>query len=177
MKLRRIKLFIAMSLDGYIADVDGNINFLNNLPQAEPDHTYENFIKEIDTVILGSTTYLQIINELSPNDYPYKNMTSYVLTSQKNLLAKEKVTFINQEVTSLISELKEQEGDDIWLVGGSSIINPLITADLIDDYYISIAPVLLGEGISLFTEKKQLTNLHLVRQVTLNSMIHTHYQK
>lgn len=174
--MRAIKLFIAISLDGYIADKKGQINFLESISQTEEDHTYETFIKTIDTVILGSTTYLQVINELSPDDYPYKDMASYVLSSQTDLPLKENVTIVNEDAVALLSQLKQTDGQDIWLVGGASIINPLIEANLIDDYHISITPYLLGEGIPLFSPKSQKLPLALLSHCAINGMIHTHYQ-
>lgn len=174
--MRAIKLFIAISLDGYIADTKGQIHFLENISQIEEDNTYETFINSIDTVILGSTTYLQVINDLSPDDYPYKEMNSYVLSSQTGLPLKENVTVINEDITTLISQLKETDGQNIWLVGGASIINPLIEANLIDDYHISITPYLLGEGIPLFSPKPKQFPLELLSQCAVNGMIHTHYQ-
>lgn len=174
--MRAIKLFIAISLDGYIADTKGQIHFLESISQTEEDNTYETFINSIDTVILGSTTYLQVINDLSPDDYPYKEMNSYVLSSQTDLPLKENVIVVNKDITTLISQLKETAGQDIWLVGGASIINPLIEANLIDDYHISITPYLLGEGIPLFSPKQKQFPLELLSQCAVNGMIHTHYQ-
>ncbi|QIL46856.1 dihydrofolate reductase [Vagococcus coleopterorum] len=173
--MRRIKLFIATSLDGYIANPEGQIDFLNTISQDELDTTYETFIESIDTVILGSTTYLQVINDLSPDVYPYADMTSYILSHQTDIPLKENVTVLNKPVTDLITELKEQPGGDIWLVGGASIINPLIEANLIDDYHISLAPYLLGEGIPLFSPKTKELQLNLQSQTAINGMIHTHY--
>lgn len=174
--MTKVKLFIAMSLDGYIADTKGQIDFLNTISQNEIDTTYETFIETIDTVILGSSTYLQIINELSPDDYPYKEMTSYVLSSQNTLPLKENVTVVNEPAADLVSRLKEQGTGDIWIIGGASIINPLIEANLIDDYHISMTPHLLGEGIPLFTPKDTLTPLTLISHQVVNEMIHTHYR-
>lgn len=173
--MTKVKLFIAMSLDGYIADTKGQIDFLNTISQAEVDTTYEDFIETIDTVILGSTTYLQVIQELSPDDYPYKDMKSYVLSRQDHLPLKEKVTVVNEPVTDLVTRLKKQGTGDIWIIGGSSIINPLIEGKVIDDYHISITPHLLGTGIPLFTPKNNFTALHLRSHQVINDMIHTHY--
>lgn len=172
-----VTLFIAMSLDGYIADTTGQIGFLDSVEMVEEDSIYEDFIKNIDTVVIGSTTYNQIIDELSPEEYPYKEMTSYVLSSQKNNKGKPNVEIIDVPVEELIRSLKQGNGKGIWIVGGSSIINPLIEADLIDFYEISIVPHLLGDGIPLFTEKLQQIPLQLDATIVRNGMIHTKYSK
>lgn len=76
----------------------------------------------------------------------------------------------------LIKELKQQDGLDIRLVGSASIINPLIEVNLIDDYHISIVPCLLGQGMTLFTNKPRSTALTIANHTVINDMIHTHYR-
>ncbi|GEK33554.1 dihydrofolate reductase family protein [Kurthia sibirica] len=175
--MRTVKLFIAMSLDGYIADPSGQIDFLESIEIVEEDKVYDDFIQSIDTVVLGSTTYKQIIDVLSPDDYPYKNMTSYVLSSQADLEAKNNVVIVQEPICDLVARLKNSNGGDIWIVGGASIINPLIEANAIDDYELTIMPYLLGQGIPLFTEKSRQIPLELHSTVSRNGMIHTKYSK
>lgn len=82
---RKVILYISQSLDGFIADNKGSVDWIiGNNKKYISDYGYENFIKNIDTVILGANTYKQIKNELSPNKWVYENLQSYVLTNEKN---------------------------------------------------------------------------------------------
>lgn len=79
---RKVSLFIAMSLDGYIAKADGSVAWLEtDRPQTEVDDSYETFYAQVDTVLLGRKTYEQVITELSPEVYPYEDVESYIFTS------------------------------------------------------------------------------------------------
>ena len=70
--MRDTTLFIAMSLDGYIADEDGNIDWLQAFEEQEgTTNSYDMFIKNIDSIIMGYTTYHQLITEITPNQWPY----------------------------------------------------------------------------------------------------------
>ena len=74
--MRRIILFIAMSLDGYIADEKGGVGWLSDTQTEENgEDSYSHFIKEIDTVVMGWNTYHQIVTELSPGEWVYKGLT------------------------------------------------------------------------------------------------------
>lgn len=148
--MRKTILFIATSLDGYIADEEGNIDWL--MPQVdieEDDDTYEKFYEKVDTVIMGRTTYDQVTQELSPNEYPYEDAISYIITSKNESNLKNRI-FTNTPVEILVSELVKQDGKDIWIVGGNSIVQPLVENNLIDEYIITTIPIILGEGIQLF---------------------------
>lgn len=79
---RKVSLFIAMSLDDYIAKADGSVTWLEtDRPQTEVDDSYETFYAQVDTVLLGRKTYEQVITELSPEVYPYEDVESYIFTS------------------------------------------------------------------------------------------------
>lgn len=99
--MRKVVLFIAMSLDGYIADEHGNVDWLNGQDMSvENIDTYSVFMRDVDTVIMGWDTYHQIVTELSPTEWIYANLTSYVITHRK--LPSKKKSFL-QEKRRLIS--------------------------------------------------------------------------
>lgn len=148
--MRKVVLYIAMSLDGFVADESGGVDWLSGQDRDKEDmESYAEFIKTVDTVILGWTTYHQIAEELFQGGWPYKGMKSYVAT-HRICNSTEDIIFVNKNIEELIRELKEQNGKDIWICGGASIINPLIRADLIERYTISVIPCILGAGIRLF---------------------------
>lgn len=170
MNMRKVTLFIAMSLDGYIAGKDGNVDWLvGQEPDGEDMESYVEFIKDIDTVIMGWKTYEQITTELSPEEWIYKDLESYVVT-HKELQTTENIKFVNEDVCGLVKALRTIEGKDIWICGGASIIQPLIRRGLIDEFYISIIPIILGNGIRLFEVNDTELKLKLIKSKTYNGI-------
>ncbi len=145
---RETVLFIAVSLDGYLADNEGKVDWLNHFAGGE--QAYEEFIGSVDTVLMGWNTYEQIVTELSPNEWVYPNCKSYVLT-HRNMDSCEKICFTDQSPIELIDRLKEEPGKDIWVCGGANLVAQLIKENRMDRYEISILPILIGKGIPLFS--------------------------
>lgn len=174
---RKVILYISQSLDGYIADRDGNVNWiLGNDENYESDYGYETFIKDIDTVILGSKTYKQIKNDLSPDKWVYEDLQSYVLTSEQ-IEAAEKIKYVNTKVKDLIDKLRQEQGKDIWICGGANLVNQCVKEDLIDEYQITTVPIILGTGIRLFEETNQQIQLVLKKAKEENGLITGIYTK
>ncbi len=164
-----------MSLDGYIADPQGGISWLSGEnPNEHNMDGYTNFIKDIDTVILGYNTYDQIVTELSPTKWAYEGMQSYVFTS-KQLDDKQEISFINGNIGGLINKLKQENGKDIWICGGAGIVNQALKDNLIDKYIITIIPTLLGGGIKLFNQDFNETKLKLADTTTYNGIVEVTY--
>lgn len=162
--MRKAVLYIAMSLDGYIADKNGGVGWLSGHNGKDSAGSYEAFAESVDTVIMGRNTYEQIVTELSPEEWVYSGMQSYVVTHRKQA-AKDGILFTDESPLSLIARLKREDGKDIWICGGASLAQQAITAGLIDVYRISVIPTILGGGIRLFgeTEQKRLLRLKDVR--------------
>lgn len=168
--MRKVILFIAMSLDGYIADRQGNVDWLEGQDQNEeiPD-VYSTFIKDVDTVIMGWNTYHQVITELSPEKWVYEDLLSYVITHRKHS-STENIIFSEKSPCDVVKDLKQKQGKKIWICGGASIIQQLINEDLIDEYYISVIPMLLGAGIRLFENGQKEIKLKLIQTQTYNGI-------
>ncbi len=147
--MRKIVLFIAMSLDGYIADRQGGVGWLAGQGEQGGEGFYEEFVRDMDTVVMGGNTYRQITEELSPGNWPYEGMTTYVLTSRPHVPA-EGVVFTSCPVCRLAEELKDQPGRGIWVCGGAAVAQPLRRGGLIDEDRISNLPTILGGGTPLF---------------------------
>lgn len=116
--MRKCKLFIAMSLDGYIADDKGKVDWLKG--QGNDDEnvdSYSEFVKGIDTVLMGWNTYDQIVNELSKDQWIYEDFMTYVIT-HKDIDDLNNIRFTGKNSVDLINELKTKEGKDIWICGG-----------------------------------------------------------
>lgn len=174
---RKIILYIATSLDGYIADNKGRIDWLStNVDNSETDTSYEDFYQHVDTVILGRTTYDQVTQVLSPDHYPYSDSTSYILTSRSGE-ANEKLIFTDQSVVDIVNNLKETDGEDVFVVGGASIVQPLMDANLIDEYQLATIPVILGEGVPLFKPVKEPLGLRVKDVKVINNIVYRTYVK
>lgn len=175
--MRKVILYIAMSLDGYVADKEGGIDWLegqevdSNMPE-----TYNKLMERIDTVILGYNTYNQVINELSPDVWPYEGMKSYIFTS-RDVEETSEIKKADKPLVEFIKYLKNEEGKDIWICGGASIANQLIKNDMIDRYQISILPIILGSGIKLFNEDLNIIKLQLMNTDVVNGITELTYER
>ena len=166
--MRKIILFIASSLDGYIARENGNIDWL-------PENTasgYDNFLKSVDTVIMGKTTYDQV---LTFGEYPYKDKKSFVFTKNTNQNKDENADFVS-DVEKFVKDDFPNAGENIWLVGGAQIISSFLKHGVVDEIIISVIPVLLGKGIPLFKNIENETKLEFVKTEKYGQLVDLHYK-
>ena len=175
--MRKVVLFIAMSLDGYIADLNGSVDWLNGQrDEVENEDTYSEFVKDIDTVVMGWKTYYQVVTELSPSEWVYSDFISYVIT-HKERTSTDKIRFIHESPSNLVRRLKEEDGKDIWICGGASIVQQLMQDGLIDKFYISIIPTILGSGGRLFGPLDVELKLKLMENRNYNGIMEVIYEK
>lgn len=148
--MRPVVLYIAMSLDGFIADVKHGVDWIQGHdPEVMSEGTYGDFIQTVDTVIMGWNTYEQIVTTLSPDKWVYPDQQTYVMT-HRALEPQPSICFTNQDPSVLLEQLRQQTGKSIWICGGAHLAQQLIASDQIDQYRITIIPRLLGKGIRLF---------------------------
>lgn len=169
--MKKIKLYIAASLDGYIARPDGDLDWLVQYPApAGAEYGYQDFTDSVDTIIMGNGTYQEI---LTMNiDWPYKDKSTYVLSRYTtNLPPKENVVYITDNVIEAIHQIKHQKGKDIWLMGGGQTITLLLNHDLVDEMQICYIPLILGEGIPLFPNKPKESQWKLMGSTAYDSGI------
>jgi len=159
--LRKIKLYIAVSLNGKIARPDGSVDWLESIPNPEKiDYGYGEFLNSVDTTIQGYNTYKQVIDW--GIDFPYKGKKNYVLTKQQNVVSAEFVEFITENQTDFIKRLKEENGGNIWLIGGSQANTLILNAGLLDEIIVFVMPIILSGGIELFDAYPKETKLELI---------------
>ena len=158
----RIKLYIACSLDGYIAREDGSIDWLTKYENnQETDYGYSEFYASIGTVLMGRKTYEQV---LGFGEWPYGEKKSYVFTRQKEPMRRENnVEFVSGNIGKFVRRLKENTDEDIWLVGGAQLIKVFLEENLVDDMIVFIVPIILGSGIPLFDRIGREIRLRLVK--------------
>lgn len=169
---RNLVLFIATSLDGYIATEDDSLDWLFKV-EGEGDNGYGEFINNVDTILMGRRTYDWVM-EMEQGNFPYKDKKCYVFSKSENQNT-EYVEFINQDVVKFTKDLKEQDGGSIWLVGGGNLIHSFIKEKLIDELIITIAPTLIGKGIPLFSKNEFETELKLISTRCFNQFVELHY--
>ena len=173
--MRKIVLYIAMSLDGYIADANGGVSWLRGQdPDSESEGSYPEFVGDIDTVVMGWETYYQVITELSPDEWVYEDLMTYVITHREET-SSEKIRFVHESPSELMKKLKELDGKDIWICGGAS--RQLMQDGMIDRFYISVIPVLLGAGVRLFGELPEEQELRLMETKSYNGIVELRYEK
>lgn len=156
---RKVILYIAMSLDGFIATKDNSIDFLSMVEKAGEDYGYNDFVKSVDTVIIGRKTYDKVIE--MGYEYPHADKKIFIVTRNAKP-SKGNIQYYSGDLTQLVNELKKQPGKHIYCDGGSEIANELMKNELIDEYIISIIPTLLGDGIKLFKDGRPGLNLSLL---------------
>lgn len=170
---RKLCLFIAMSLDGYIAKPDGDISFLDEMNQEGEDYGYLTFIETIDTVILGRKTYDKILSMGMENPYGNRDVFVVTRTPREN---SGKTTFYSGDLKQLVTTLKSKSEKNIYCDGGAEIVQQLLNLDLIDEITISIIPVLLGKGIRLFDKTYPQQKLKLIESKSfLKGLTQLHY--
>ncbi|MGW8314843.1 MAG: dihydrofolate reductase family protein [Bacteroidales bacterium] len=148
--MRKVILYIAASLDNFIARPDGDVEWLNAPELLLPgeDYGYRKFYDSIDTTLMGYRTYQAILGFDVP--FPYPDKTNYVFTRSETHADTSEVTFISGDVVAFVRDLKEQPGRDVWLIGGGQINTLLLEQGLIDRKILTLIPVILGKGIPLF---------------------------
>ena len=142
-------LYIATSLDGFIADRDGGVGWLDDIhpSEADGDYGYVEFYDSVGALIMGRATYDQVLDF---GAWPYPGKPTFVFTSNPPNGDHPNVEFVSGNPKAFVEGLKARPEQDIWLVGGGKLIASFREQGLIDRYIITIIPVLLGEGIPLF---------------------------
>lgn len=172
---RKVILYIAMSVDGYIAKLDDDLAFLSIVEQEGQDYGYFDFLETVDTVIMGRKTYSKVL--AMGYEAPHNDKDTYIITRtpQPNI---GNIKFYTNGLKELITSLKQAQGANIFIDGGAEIVHELLKDNLIDEFYISIIPILLGEGIALFKGGRQESHLKLVEATSFEKgLVQLHYAR
>ncbi len=177
--MNKLILYIAMSLDGYIADQDGGVEWLaGDGSEPEAEGSYPAFYESVDVVLLGYKTYDQIINQLAVDAWPYQGKECYVLTHRNDrediVTADKQIYFRSQSVADLLATLDSKR---IWLCGGAQLAQQALECDLIDEYRLSMIPCILGGGISLFSPRTSSSLLRLCSLSQANGIAELCYER
>jgi len=143
--MRKVVLGLGISIDGYIARPDGAVDFLF-MPK---DYSMGPFFASIDTAIMGRKTY-DVALKMGGGGFGDSNMKNYVFSHSQPPGERGGVTFVNESPKSFVEKLRQRLGKNIWLMGGGELARDFLKDDLVDELYIGVVPVLIGEGIPLF---------------------------
>ena len=166
--MRKFILFIASSLDGYIARENGEIDWL----PENGTSGYDEFYKTIDTVVMGKKTYNQV---LTFGAYPYQDKKSFVITRNNNQTKNKNTEFVS-DVDQFVKDIIFDSGKNIWLVGGAEIISSFVNHGFVDEIILSIIPVVLGKGIPLFKNIEKETKLELIKTINYDNLVELQYK-
>ncbi len=140
---RKVIVGLGISLDGYIARLDGSVDFLF-MPK---DYSMGPFFKTIDTAVLGRKTY---DDSLKLGGSFTGSIKYFVFSKTQPPGERNNVVFTNESPAAVIAEIRKKPGKHIWLMGGGILIRDFLKEDLVDELYLGVVPTLLGEGIPLF---------------------------
>ena len=155
---RKVIVYIAASVDGFIAGPDGDLSFLSSVEKEGEDYGYSAFVETVDTVIVGKNTYDKVLS--MGYAFPHANKESYIITRTERA-AEGTTVFYSGDTAELVRKLKTKEGQNIFVDGGAYVVNQLLQQQLIDEIYLSIIPVMLGSGIALFKQGNPIQQLSL----------------
>lgn len=173
--MRKVIVYIACSMDAYIAGPGDDLSFLHKVEKPGEDYGYGEFIESIDTVIMGRKTYDKVMSMVS--EFPHASRECYVMTSKPRTNTG-KTVFYNGDLKQLVVRLTQQQGKDIFIDGGAEIVNALMKDNLVDDFIISIVPVMLGDGTPLFKSGRPYADLQLVSARHFDTgLVQLHYSR
>ncbi|MEA5566251.1 dihydrofolate reductase family protein [Anabaena sp. UHCC 0399] len=156
--MRKISLFIASSLDGYIARGSGEVDWLF----TDQDYGYTEFFTQVDTLIMGHKTYQQV---LSFGDYPYQEKEVFIFSRTEQGETDNQAKFVSSDWEGFINTLRQSSGGNIWLVGGTQIIYFFLLKGFIDELILSIHPIILGSGRQLIVNDSSLETMLILQDV------------
>lgn len=177
MKVKNI-VFIAKSLDGFIAGLNGELDWLQSIPNPENiDMGYNSLMNEIDALVLGRATF-EMVSSFE-GDWPY-NKHVFVLSNSLNEIPeklKVKATLLRGSVKEVLKSIHEKGFYNLYIDGGQTV-RSFLEQDLIDELILTTMPILLGNGIPLFkTLPNSLEFSHLKTEVFLNEVVQSHYER
>lgn len=174
MQTRKLILYIASSLDGYIAGPDDDLSFLDKVTKEGEDYGYSKFMETIDTIILGRKTYDWIMTNAP--DYAHPDRSVYVITHNPRPNVGNTV-FYNGNLKALVEKLKSEEGKNIFCDGGAEVVNALLKLKLFDELIISIVPTIIGSGTRLFKDGNPQHDLQLISSTQFETgLVQLHFK-
>jgi len=144
--MRKLIYAVGTSLDGYIARLDGSLDFLHLRPS---NYSMGPFFKTIDVGLMGRKTY-EVGVRMSGGKFESHGLRCYIFSRSLPEGERDGAVFVREEPKRVVEELRQKRGKDMWLIGGGEVTREFLKEDLVDELYWGIVPVLVGEGIPMF---------------------------
>lgn len=151
--------YVAVSLDGYVAPLDGKVDWLAAYNSGDEDYGFWEFYNSVDALVEGSKTYDQA---LGFGEWPHPGKPCWVFTNRRLEVKQPEVTLTSATPSEVVTQLKARGFRRLWLVGGSRLAASFRASGLTTEYVLSIMPVFLGAGIPLFGTNGPKETLKLV---------------
>lgn len=159
--MRSLVLNLAVSLDGYIAGPGGEYDWCF----IDADYGMADFLKSVDSTVMGGNSYRLLLE----HGAPYPEFTNYVFSRTEKTSPHPNVVLVSDDIPTFVRSLKQKKGKNIWLFGGSEIIQPLMQEDIVDELILSIHPIILGGGVPLFKSLDERKIIRLTDSITYPS--------
>jgi dihydrofolate reductase len=171
----KTSVFVATSLDGFIARKDGGLDWLGDAGESGEDYGFKAFMDSVDVLVMGRNTYEKV---MTFGDWPYGEKPVVVLSSRTVEIPaapQATVSYSSETPRELVERLSTKGASHLYVDGGITI-QRFLDAGLIDELTITRIPVLLGEGIPLFGRlAKDLSLYHLQTRVFSNGYVQSTY--
>ena len=173
LRKRKIILYAATSVDGFIARPDGSVDWLDR-PRPKGNYGMDIFYRSIDICVMGRKTYDLSVRFGMRNGYAGKE--NYVFSRTLKEATSPKVVVVNEDVTSFAERLRSEKGKNIWLVGGAELVAAFLDAGQVDEFIIHVIPKMIGEGIPLVAPRHRNLRLTLTSSKAFpDGVVRLHY--
>lgn len=170
-------VYIAASIDGYIADRNGGLDWLNMVPNPENDDLgWGEFMDRVDALVMGRVTFETVCN--FDCDWPYTKPVSVLSNSLKAVPDgyEDKVELVNGSLSDVVTDINQKGYKNLYIDGGKTI-QSFLKEDLIDELIVTTIPILLGGGSPLFSDLPKEQKYELVKTETLLGQLIKHHYK
>ena len=174
MAKRKIIVNIATSADGYVARMDGNLDWLTGRPAPKGFYGLPKFSRSVDAKILGRKTFEASVKmgaRFRAND------VHYVFSRRPPASVPAGVQFVTEPIRAFAERMRKQAGKNIWMMGGGGIIGAFLDEEAIDEFIISVVPTFIGEGIPLIAPRHREVPLRLLALRRFpDGVVQVHYE-
>jgi dihydrofolate reductase len=161
--MRKIILGVAVTLDGFIEGPNGEYDWCF----TDQDYGMNDFLKSIDTIFYGRKSYEMMMRGGDVGNNPFAGFKAFVFSNTVQSIKDAEI--VSGEVTKWVKEMKQQPGKNIWLFGGASLTSSLINANLVDELWLAVHPILLGKGKPLYSDINGRIGLQLLDTKSYNT--------
>ncbi|MGC2527164.1 MAG: dihydrofolate reductase family protein [Candidatus Acidiferrum sp.] len=173
---RKIIVYIATSVDGYIARPDGDVAWLDS-PRPKGNHGMGEFFRSIDTILWGRKTHTKGLEMGMKASGFGAGIENYVFSRQPQETKEPGFEFVREPIKTFVEKLRKKRGKNLWMMGGGEIIASFLDEGDIDEFIINVVPVLIGEGIPLIQPRHRLIRLKLLSSKKFpDGMVTSHYR-